>query len=118
MQLVIAGEQTRLRSESGLNLFVEDAAAREQLLTAWHIRRWLVTMMSTAGHAQDTAINLVDIALRLVQEDLAHRTAFYLIQNKYDNSDRNRPSQLPYDKGELGQREKLARLIMELAPGA
>jgi len=97
---------------------VEDAGRREQLLTAWHIRRWLVTMMSTAGHAQDTAINLVDIALRLAKEGLASRTAFYLIQNKYDNSDQNRPSQLPYDKGELGQRDKLARLFMEVAPGA
>jgi hypothetical protein len=118
MQLVIAGEPTRLRSESGLNLLVEDAGTREQLLTAWHIRRWLVTMMSTAGHAQDTGINLVDIALRLAEEGLGARTAFYLIQNKYDNSDRNRPSQLPYDRGELGQRDKLARLIMEVAPGS
>jgi len=47
MQLAIAGESTRLRSDSGLNLFVQDAGTREQLLTAWHIRRWLVTMMST-----------------------------------------------------------------------
>jgi len=118
LQLVIAGEPARLRSESGLNLFVEDAGTREQLLTAWHIRRWLVTMMSTAGHAQDTGINLVDIALRLTAEGLEARTAFYLIQNKYDNSDRNRPSQLLYDRGELGQRDKLARLIMEVAPGS
>ncbi|HYV30321.1 MAG TPA: hypothetical protein VEO53_04330, partial [Candidatus Binatia bacterium] len=118
LQLVIAGEPARLRSESGLNLLVEDAGTREQLLTAWHIRRWLVTMMSTAGHAQDTAINLVDIALRLTQEGPGARTAFYLIQNKYDNSDRNRPSQLLYDRGELGQRDKLARLIMEVAPGS
>jgi hypothetical protein len=118
LQLVIANDPPRLRPESSLNLIVEDAAQREQMLAAWHIRRWLVTMMSTAGHAQDTAINLVDIALRLAQERLALRTAFYLIQNKYDNSDNNRPSQLPYDKGELGQRDKLARLFMEVAPGS
>ena len=118
LQLVIAGEPTRLRADSGLNMVVEDARTHQQLLAAWHIRRWLVTMMSTAGHAQDTAINLVDMALRLAQEGLGARTAFYLIQNKYDNSDRNRPSQLPYDRGELGQRDKLARLIMEVAPGS
>jgi hypothetical protein len=118
MQLVIAGEPTPLRSGSGLNLVVEDAGTREQVLTAWHIRRWLVTMMSTAGHAQDTGVNLVDMALRLAQEGLSVRCVFYLIQNKYDNSDRNRPSQLPYDRGELGQRNKLARLIMDVAPGS
>ena len=118
LQLVIAGERPGLRPELGLNLVVEDAGQRDLLLRAWHVRRWLVTMMSTAGHAQDTAINLVDIALRLNQEGLAARTAFYLIQNKYDNGDQNRPSQLPYDRGELGQRDKLARLFMEVAPGS
>jgi hypothetical protein len=75
-------------------------------------------MMSTAGHAQDTAINLVDIALRLAVEGLGPNVVFYLIQNKYDNSDRNRPSQLAYDEGELGQRDKLARLLTEAAPGS
>lgn len=118
LQLVIADDPPRLRPEAGLNLIVEDAAQREQMLAAWHIRRWLVTMMSAAGHSQDTAINLVDIALRLTQEGLGPRTAFYLIQNKYDNRDDNRPSQLSYDKGELGQRDKLARLFMEVAPGS
>jgi hypothetical protein len=118
LQLVVGNEPPRLRSESGLNLTVEDIDKREQMLTAWHIRRWLVTMMSTAGQAQDTAINLVDMALRLTQEGFAPRIAFYLIQNKYDNSDLNRPSQLAYDKGELGQREKLARLIMDVAQGS
>ena len=88
------------------------------MLSAWHVRRWLVSMMSTAGHAQDTAVNLVDIALRLQREGLAANTVFYLIQNKYDNNDNNRPVQSAYDKGELGQRNKLARLLCELAPGA
>ena len=117
-QLVVAGERPWLRPELGLNLLVDSAAQREQLLGAWHLRRWLVTMMSTAGHAQDTAINLVDIALCLAREGLGANTAFYLIQNKYDNHDNNRPSQLAYDKGELGQRNKLARLLMEAAPGS
>jgi hypothetical protein len=117
LQLVIAGERPSLRPELGLNLVVEDAVQRDQLVAAWHLRRWLVTMMSTAGHAQDTAINLVDIALRLAHEDLGAHTVFYLIQNKYDQQDNNRPSQVRYDQGELGQRNKLARLLMEVAPG-
>src|SRR5205814_6115666 len=89
LQLVIAGEAPGLRPESGLSLIVEDAAQSEQLLTAWHIRRWLVTMMSGAGHAQDTAINLVDISLRLARDGLAARTAFYLIQTNYDDINQN-----------------------------
>ncbi|MGA2864839.1 MAG: hypothetical protein ABSF95_10165 [Verrucomicrobiota bacterium] len=118
LQLVMAGDTPRLPPELGLNLAVESAGQREQLLVAWHLRRWLVTMMSTAGHAQDTAINLVDLALGLAREGLGANTVFYLIQNKYDNNDNNRPSQLPYDQGELGQRNKLARLLMAVAPGA
>src|SRR5439155_23226542 len=61
---------------------------------------------------------LIDIALRLELEGLSANTVFYLIQNKYDNSDDNRPSQSSYDKGELAQRNKLARLLSEPAPGA
>ena len=117
-QLIVAGETPWLRPELGLNLIVESASQREQLLATWHLRRWLVTMMSTAGHAQDTAINLVDIALFLAREGLGANTVFYLIQNKYDDNDNNRPSQLSYDQGELGQRDKLARLLMAAAPGA
>ncbi len=117
MQLVLPGETPPLRPELGLNLTVESGEHRSQLLTAWHLRRWLVTMMSTAGHSQDTAINLVDIAVRLDQEGLGANTAFYLIQNKYDNSEQNRPSQTPYLKGELNQRNKLARLLAAVAPG-
>jgi hypothetical protein len=117
LQVVVAGEEPRLPEKLGLNLSVASASERDRLLAAWHIRRWLVTMMSTAGHAQDTAINLVDIALCLAREGLGPNTAFYLIQNKYDNNDNNRPAQLPYDKGELGQRNKLARLLMLAAPG-
>src|SRR5205814_5890930 len=86
--------------ELGLNIEVSSTQQRDRLLLTWHIRRWLVSMMSTAGHSQDTAINLVDMALRLRQEGLAAQTAFYLIQNKYDNSDRNRPSQLAYDQAD------------------
>ena len=118
MQLVVAGERPQLADELGLNLRVASGSARDQVLAAWHVRRWLVTMMSTAGHAQDTAINLVDIALGLAGEGLGANTVFYLIQNKYDNNDNNRPAQLPYDKGELGQRNKLARLLMVVAPGS
>ncbi len=117
MQLVVAGEEPALADELGLNLRVASAGERDRMLAAWHVRRWLVTMMSTAGHAQDTAINLVDIALCLAREGLGANTVFYLIQNKYDNNDNNRPAQLPYDKGELGQRNKLARLLMRAAPG-
>jgi len=102
----------------GLNIPVATVEDRQELLAAWHVRRWLVTMMSTAGHAQDTAINLVDIALQLNGAGLAGRTAFYLIQNKYDNNDNNRPSQSNYLEGELGHRNKLAHLLMAMAPGA
>ncbi|MGO9203690.1 MAG: hypothetical protein ACLQM8_24485 [Limisphaerales bacterium] len=118
MQLVVAGAEPPLSDDLGLNLRVASASERGRVLEAWHLRRWLVTMMSTAGHAQDTAINLVDIALSLAREGLGANTVFYLIQNKYDDNDNNRPAQLPYDKGELGQRNKLARLLMRAAPGA
>ena len=118
MQIVVGGETPPLSPDLGLNLTVENVERRDQLLTAWHLRRWLVTMMSTAGHSQDTAINLVDIALRLQREGLGANTVFYLIQNKYDNSEHNRPSQTPYHTGELNQRNKLARLLATVAPGA
>jgi hypothetical protein len=118
LQLVVGGEQASFREQLGLTLVVDSSTQREQILTAWHLRRWLVTMMSTAGHSQDTAINLVDIALSLHHEGLAARSVFYLIQNKYDNNETNRPSQMAYDRGELGHRNKLAHLLMELAPGS
>ena len=118
LQVVLAGEEPPLADELGLNLRVAGGSERERVLAAWHLRRWLVTMMSTAGHAQDTGINLVDIALGLAREGLGANTVFYLIQNKYDNQDHNRPAQLPYDQGELGQRNKLARLLMAVAPGS
>jgi hypothetical protein len=117
-QLLLDGESARFSIGPGLTLPVDNEAHRERLLAAWHIRRWLVTMMSTAGHAQDTAINLVDIALRLAEAGLGPRTVFYLIQNKYDNNDNNRPSQMRYDQGELGQRDKLAQLLELAAPGS
>jgi hypothetical protein len=118
MQIVVGNETPALNSDLELNLAVENQQRRNQLLTAWHLRRWLVTMMSTAGHSQDTAINLVDIALRLNKEGLGANTVFYLIQNKYDNNENNRPSQTPYRTGELNQRNKLARLLKAVAPGA
>src|SRR5439155_9953973 len=118
LQLALDGETLRLPGELGLTLNVESAEHRSQLLQAWHIRRWLVTMMSTAGHSQDTGINLVDIALRLEKEGLAASSVFYLIQNKYDNNDNNRPSQVSYARGELGRRNKLALLLMAVVPGA
>src|SRR5205814_6391741 len=108
----------RFASESGLNIEVENENVRQELLTAWHIRRWLVSMMSTAGHSQDTAVNLVDMAVRLQADGLGAKAVFYLIQNKYDNNDNNRPSQIAYDQGELAHRNKLARLLTQLAPGA
>jgi hypothetical protein len=118
MQIVVQNEIPALPPELGLSLTVENQQRRDQLLTAWHLRRWVVTMMSTAGHSQDTAINLVDIALRLDKEGLGASTVFYLIQNKYDNSENNRPSQTSYGTGELNQRNKLARLLKAVAPGA
>jgi hypothetical protein len=118
LQIVLEGRPPQLPVELGLNLTVKTAGERERVLKAWQWRRWLATMMSTAGHSQDTGINLVDIALRLEREGLAARTAFYLIQNKYDATTGNRPAQTPYDRGELGQRDQLARLLCALAPGA
>ncbi len=106
-----------LPPELGLHLTVSDEQQRRNLTVAWHIRRWLVCMMSTAGHSQDTGINLVDMALRFDQDGLGGRVVFYLIQNKYDNSPNNRPSQINYAHGEMGQRNKLARLLCALAPG-
>jgi hypothetical protein len=117
-QLTVRGHPAQLSPSLGLNLVVDSPAEQEQLLRAWQARRWLASMMSTAGHSQDTAINLVDIALRLDREGLAGHAVFYLIQNKFDSTTGNRPAQTPYDRGELGQREKLARLICALAPGA
>jgi hypothetical protein len=117
LQLGLEQGTPSFRPESGLNVRVNTAEEQQQCLAAWHIRRWLVAMMSTAGHSQDTGINLVDIAMRLEREGLAAATVFYLIQNKYDNNDNNRPSQTPYDKGELNQRNKLCRLLEAVAPG-
>ena len=117
-QLVVRGQTAAFPPELGLNIEVQSDAVRDELLAAWHIRRWLVSMMSTAGHSQDTAINLVDMAVRLQAEGLGAQTVFYLIQNKYDNNDNNRPSQLAYNQGELAHRNKLARLLTHLAPGA
>jgi hypothetical protein len=108
----------RLSPELGLTISLPAGVTRQQLLLAWHIRRWLVCMMSTAGHSQDTAVNLVDIALRLENEGLSQDTVFYLMQNKYDNAANNRPSQTDYNQGELAHRNKLARLLCAVAPGA
>jgi hypothetical protein len=117
-QLCPTGDTPAYPDESGLNIPVESAEVRERLLCAWHVRRWLVTMMSTAGHSQDTGVNLVDIALRLEREGMSRSTVFYLVQNKYDNSEANRPSQCRYDREELGHRDKLARLLAAVAPGS
>ncbi|HMO64515.1 MAG TPA: hypothetical protein PKE47_04695, partial [Verrucomicrobiota bacterium] len=118
-ELVVAGaEAPAWIAAAGAALEVPDAAARARLLGAWHARRWLVVMMSTAGHAQDTAVNLVDLALRLAREGLAANCVFYLISNKYEAGTNNRPAQLSFAEGELGQREKLACLLEAAAPGA
>lgn len=113
-----ARKEVFLSPDLGLHLLVAGEQQRLRLTVAWHLRRWLVCMMSTGGHSQDTGINLVDMALRFDQEGLSHRVAFYLIQNKYDNSPHNRPSQIAYAQGEMGQRNKLARLLCAVAPGA
>jgi hypothetical protein len=115
-QLRVEGQEPH-EAIRGLELVAASPEERRDLLNAWQVRRWVVSMMSTAGHSQDTAINLVDIALRFQADGLAPRAAFYLIANKYDNRDNNRPVQLPYDQGELQQREKLCQLIEALAPG-
>ncbi len=117
-QLIAAEQSPAFSPELGLSIHVQSADERDRLLMAWHIRRWLVSMMSTAGHSQDTAVNLVDMAWRFREEALAGSAVFYLIQNKYDNSDRNRPSQIAYDQGELAHRNKLARLLTQIAPGS
>jgi hypothetical protein len=116
LQLCLPGENPAAVPDR-LRLEAADAATRERLLSTWHVRRWLVTMMSTAGHAQDTAINLVDIALRLHRDGFGPHTAFFLISNKYEGSDTNRPSQLRYTDGEFGQRARLAELLQHLSPG-
>ncbi|MDX1950890.1 MAG: hypothetical protein SFY81_01830 [Verrucomicrobiota bacterium] len=115
-QIRVAGEEHHL--ESSLTIEAASKEIRQRMVIAWHYRRWLVTMMSTAGHAQDTGVNLVDFALRLDREKLAAQTVFYLVQNKFDQSEGNRPSELNYLGGELAQRNKLARLLCALAPGA
>ena len=117
IQLAIQDVASPFHLDPGLRLIVESEKARDELLAAWHFRRWLVTMMSTSGQSQDTAVNLVDIALRLREEGMSSQTVFYLVQNKYDAGEHNRPAQSRYHEGELGQREKLARLIREVAPG-
>ncbi|HXJ56050.1 MAG TPA: hypothetical protein VNU68_05225, partial [Verrucomicrobiae bacterium] len=117
IQLCLDGERPAFRPELGLQVSVRDAEEHRQLLAAWHVRRWLVAMMATAGHSQDTGINLVDIALRLHRDGWAGATVFYLVQNKYDNNENNRPSQTAYDQGELHQRNQLCRLLEAVAPG-
>ena len=118
MQLVVDGESGTLPETGGLNIGVGSVEERERHLDTWHLRRWIVSMMSTAGHSQDTAVNLIDIAMRLERERLSQRVVFYLIQNKYDDRDDNRPGQVDYSSGELGQREKLAELLTIVAPGS
>jgi hypothetical protein len=117
VQIRTGSGKSRFPEELGLNLAAATEEDREQMLRAWHVRRWLATMMSTAGHSQDTGINLVDIALRLQEEGLGRRSVFYLIQNKYDDGEGNRPAQANYAAGELAQRNKLARLLSAIAPG-
>lgn len=117
-QLVLADAPPAFASELGLNIPIQDAAARERILSAWHVRRWLVSMLSPAGHSQDTGVNLVEMAVKIASRGWSANTAFYLIQNKYDSRGDNRPSQLPYDEGELGHRDKLASLLMAMAPGS
>jgi hypothetical protein len=117
-QIHVAGQTPFFTPESELSIDVESDETRRRLLGTWHLRRWLVSMMSTGGHSQDTAINLAEIAARMATEKLAEHTVFYLVQNKYDASENNRPSQTAYDTGELGERNKLARLLCALAPGA
>lgn len=118
MQLVVDGESGTLPETRGLNIGVGSVEELERHLDTWHLRRWIVSMMSTAGHSQDTAVNLIDIAMRLERERLSERVVFYLIQNKYDDRDDNRPGQVDYSSGELGQREKLAELLTIVAPGS
>jgi hypothetical protein len=118
LQLVLENQTPPLPPELGLNVVVTDRIQRSAVLAAWHVRRLVVTMMSTAGQSHDTGINLVEIALRLCEAGLGAHTVFYLIQNKYDNSGHNRPSQLDYHAGELQQRNQLARLLAHIAPGS
>lgn len=113
-----SGSAGRFNPELGLHVAVADEKERQQVIGAWHLRRWLACMMSTGGHSQDTGVNLVDVAMGLDEEGLSRQVAFYLIQNKYDNSANNRPSQGAYDRGEAAQRNKLARLLCTIAPGA
>lgn len=116
-QVAVGSEPPDIPANLGLTIRVRNWEEKERLLDAWHIRRWIVTMMASAGQSQDTGVNLVDIALRLSEEGLAKRLVFYLIQNKYDGNDEDRPGQRSYEEGELGQREKLARLLQWAAPG-
>lgn len=116
-QVAVGAEPPAIPADLGLTIRVSNWEEKDRLLDAWHIRRWIVTMMASAGQSQDTGVNLVDIALRLNEEGLAKRLVFYLIQNKYDSREDNRPGQRSYEEGELGQREKLARLLKWAAPG-
>ncbi|MGK0185669.1 MAG: hypothetical protein ACI9R3_001447 [Verrucomicrobiales bacterium] len=118
LQLVVDGTESALPEYPQLHIRVASEKERQKLISSWHTRRWIVTMMSTAGNSQDTGINLIDIALRLDREKLSPRIVFYLIQNKYDARSDNRPGQMDYASGELGQREKLTQFLMHVAPGS
>jgi hypothetical protein len=117
-QLCVRGAAPALLARDNLHIEVESEAQRDQVLVVWHIRRWIATMMSTAGQSQDTGINLVEIASRLNNPDvdLARHVVFYIAQNKHDDGSDNRPSQMDYNLSELGQRSKLAKLLMAIAP--
>jgi len=117
-QLRTEGDPCTLLGHDRLEIVCADEGEREKILKAWMIRRWLVSMMSSAGHSQDTSIGLVEIAGRMGEEGLGNRCVFYLIQNKYDAREDNRPVQTDYQQGELALRDKLAELLEWMAPGA
>ena len=117
-QLRCEADPGKLVGHERLEIVCADESERQNILKAWMIRRWLVSMMSSAGHSQDTSIDLVEIAGRMGEESLGARCVFYLIQNKYDGREDNRPVQSNYQKGELALRDKLAELLEWMAPGA
>ncbi|MEK7215646.1 MAG: hypothetical protein AAB289_08640, partial [Chloroflexota bacterium] len=117
-QVVVKGQPPTHQLSAEVCIEVNSPLERETLLRAWHVRRWVITMMGGKGEAYDTAVTLTDMALRFHSEGIGSRLNWFLIQNKYDDAEDNRPSQQDYTAGERGERERLAKLLTELAPGS
>ncbi|MBI1976757.1 MAG: hypothetical protein HYS56_04530, partial [Candidatus Omnitrophica bacterium] len=96
---------------------------RASVILGWQFRRWVIEMMApeaAGGNSNDTSINMVEMAEALGREGLGRHTTWVLISNQYNNYDNSANHPLYTNIGptsEIGQREKLARLLEYVSNG-